>query len=69
LNTLISFLALPQAIPIGTHIIGCMAQITNTLSSADSTPMTLSTTLSDDEDAIDDHPQFHSIIGFNFPKN
>jgi hypothetical protein len=53
-----TFLAFPQAILIGTHIIGCMAQTTNTLNSADSTPMILSTTPSDDEEDVDSHHQF-----------
>jgi succinate dehydrogenase hydrophobic anchor subunit len=58
LNQLIFLLALPQAIPTGILIIGCMAQITNTLNSADSTPKTQSTTPSDDEDDITEHHQF-----------
>jgi succinate dehydrogenase hydrophobic anchor subunit len=53
-------LASPQAIHIGIHITGCMAQITNISNSADSTPMTLSTTPSDDEDDTNEHHQFLS---------
>ncbi|CAM4752049.1 unnamed protein product [Rotaria magnacalcarata] len=61
--------ALPQAIPIGIHIIGCMERITNTLNSADSAPIVSSSTTpsDDDEDDVDDHhkvPTSSSYLNF-----
>lgn len=49
---------MPRAILTGIHITGCMAQITNTSNSADSTPMTTSTMPSDDEDETTERHQF-----------
>lgn len=49
---------MPQGILTGIHITGCMAQITNTSNSADSTPMTVSTTPSDDEEETTEHHRF-----------